>query len=344
GTSFAVVPAVLDSSRLAQYDASVELWRDVLQMLHMLMEQGYWPAKANSRVLSLFWSAQQRFFKGIIIGAKVPEVVRLTNEALGNGEAVVLSLWTTNEGPMNKAQDWKAPDEDQCNDGFLSGPELIMRNFIESQFPADRRFYGRFAWAVDQKASIHARIVELKLPPNPLDDLIDRLGGPQAVAEMSGRSHRRCRDAASGEVRVERRKSARAGPGGTVDSVNLGEQRAFQSGFTSSVSGILIDAERLFATAILDRRSNNEACFCQLDCQCEDRDSYIICHTASVIVVGQTFVLLDISMEADEGASLIVLDYVGNCLPQLRGKLYMLVGGACPSDDRIRREAQAAGL
>ncbi len=37
------------------------------------------------------------------------------------------------------------------------------------------------------KAALLARINSLDLPPNFLDELIDKLGGPANVAEMTGR-------------------------------------------------------------------------------------------------------------------------------------------------------------
>lgn len=49
--------------------------------------------------------------------------------------------------------------------------------------------------SVQLKASILERIEALDLPPNPLDELIDRLGGPSNVAEMTGRKARVVRDA-----------------------------------------------------------------------------------------------------------------------------------------------------
>ena len=45
----------------------------------------------------------------------------------------------------------------------------------------------------------------LDLPPNPLDDLIDRLGGVDNVAEMTGRSGRVLRDGKSGIYRYVKR-------------------------------------------------------------------------------------------------------------------------------------------
>ena len=64
------------------------------------------------------------------------------------------------------------------------------------------------------------------LPLHPLDELLEALGGPARVAELSGRSQRLDRSAQGG-WQVEPRSSGNDGP---ADAVNLREQAAFQSG------------------------------------------------------------------------------------------------------------------
>ena len=44
----------------------------------------------------------QGFFKGLLVAAKVAKAVRLAKDAASNNEAVVLSLWTTNEAAITR--------------------------------------------------------------------------------------------------------------------------------------------------------------------------------------------------------------------------------------------------
>ena len=84
------------------------------------------------------------------------------------------------------------------------------------------------SWAVDGLEALLRRLRELRLPPNPLDELISQLGGPQAVAEMSGRSQRSLKDLSTGLVTRELRKELKLKE--KALSVNVSEQRSFQSG------------------------------------------------------------------------------------------------------------------
>ena len=50
----------------------------------------------------------------------------------------------------------------------------------------------------------------------------------------------------------------------------------------------------------------------------------------------------DMTMEAGEGAQLVVLDDMGNCPPALRGKFYRFAADGYPTSAAIVGEAQAA--
>jgi hypothetical protein len=75
-------------------------------------------------------------------------------------------------------------------------------------------------------------IPHLGLPPNPLDDLIDRLGGPDQVAEMTGRPGRVIRrgDHFVYAKRIVKEKSAAVAASDESERVNLKERREFMEG------------------------------------------------------------------------------------------------------------------
>ena len=87
------------------------------------------------------------------------------------------------------------------------------------------------AWCVNAKAMLLDHIKNMPLPKSPLDDLIDQLGGPGCVAEMTGRRSRvvryRLAKDTDGTLRYESREivagvsvsSASSG----VDSLNIRE-------------------------------------------------------------------------------------------------------------------------
>mmetsp|Transcript_36127 Transcript_36127/g.65502 ORF Transcript_36127/g.65502 Transcript_36127/m.65502 type:complete len:1086 (+) Transcript_36127:39-3296(+) len=68
-----------------------------------------------------------------------------------------------------------------------------------------------------RRAALHAELLSLQLPQHPLDELLDVLGGPAQVAELSGRSHRLVRELGKWQ-KVSRQSN------------NVQEQHAFQAG------------------------------------------------------------------------------------------------------------------
>eukprot|EP00899_Mesostigma_viride_P000110 jgi/Mesvir1/1009/Mv17543-RA.1 len=88
----------------------------------------------------------------------------------------------------------------------------------------------------------------LHLPPNPLDDLKERCGGPSQVAEMTGRSMHLTRDS-EGRVVCQKRVE-----GVSLKLANIAEREAFQAGrkkvaiiSEAASSGISLQADRTVA-------------------------------------------------------------------------------------------------
>ncbi|CAJ1340021.1 unnamed protein product [Effrenium voratum] len=253
GTKFELCTATLGQPEIQQYDAASDLWRDLRQHMELLQDMDMFRDDLSRRLLeSQFWAAQQRFFKGLLVAGKVQKAVELAQLAVQHGEAVVLSLWTTNEAAIQRAG---------LSDTFASGPELTFEQYVQ-QLPTSKGGQ-EMAWAFAAADDLVRRVRALKLPPNPLDDLIDRLGGPSCVAEMSGRSHCSLKDP-TGTVKQLRRGPGRSrkrarelssrerGDRGAGASVNVAEQRAFQSG--AKTCAVITEAASAGISLHSDRR------------------------------------------------------------------------------------------
>jgi len=108
----------------------------------------------------------------------------------------------------------------------LSGPEMILEHFIKTIFLTQDAEGNDIPWAIELKEKLMEDMRELKLPPNAMDELVDLLGGPRRVAEMSGRHHRMKRKKDGSLAYVARSEELRC----SADGMNLVEQEFFQKG------------------------------------------------------------------------------------------------------------------
>eukprot|EP00927_Polykrikos_kofoidii_P060733 TRINITY_DN55655_c0_g1_i1.p1 TRINITY_DN55655_c0_g1~~TRINITY_DN55655_c0_g1_i1.p1 ORF type:complete len:1116 (-),score=156.99 TRINITY_DN55655_c0_g1_i1:99-3446(-) len=221
GLEFNVRPCVTSKSFRKQYDAACAFWASIREILAIISDSQEFRkgCKRNSTgIWREFWSTGQRFFKQLLLCGKVPACVRAAQEALQGKNAVVISMWTT--GSTLKAKPVEDPETAQIVDAVLEGgPRVILERLLRNErlFPTKPRESDEpVEWAVSLVQGAVDNLATLSLPGNPLDTLLDELGGPEAVAEMSGRSFQIVNGA----------RKRRAGG----NSANKLERAAFQAG------------------------------------------------------------------------------------------------------------------
>jgi hypothetical protein len=111
------------------------------------------------------------------------------------------------------------------------------------------------AAAQARKDRVKAAVAAMELPANPLDDLIDRLGGPAAVAEMTGRKGRLVRSASAATVRYEPRNASGVGAGATLEMINVHERGLFLDG--TKLVAVISEAASAGISLHADRRVRN---------------------------------------------------------------------------------------
>ncbi len=203
----------------------------------------------RSRAMSQFYGAQLRFFSLLISTLKIPTAIEEANKALAEGKSVVISLINTNEAAQNREKHKlrsTEPGDDEIPD-YDFGPKEMLVQYVRDHYPVQqyrddvdsagnpikvpvyrkdedgRDIPVLNPEAVRRRDELVKQIErDLHMPDNPLDILIESLGGEKKVAEITGRKERF--DRTTGKF------APRGDPKTPRKEVNLVEMRAFQSG------------------------------------------------------------------------------------------------------------------
>ena len=273
---FTTFEAVLTGEQVGVYNAAAEFMATLKSCLSQALVETRSPGGGpKGQAWKAYWSLHQRFFKLLCVSMKVPVVVQQARKALADGHCVVLGLQTTGES----AESGLELSSGMRVDDFVSTTREMLLQFLRTHFPVHITdvaaanenntpvaiidgvaYYANPAEGgngvsgapqqplgelreheacMQARNLLMARAEALTLPPNFLDELIDKLGGKQAVAEMTGRRGRIVR-MAGGKLAYEARGDARAASGrssagsiasdGDVEGVNLQEKAAFNRG------------------------------------------------------------------------------------------------------------------
>jgi hypothetical protein len=260
GAEFETLQIPLDQQQRIVYDQAVAWWTQMKQTLEQVLDFPLMRVNPpNKMIWRIFWSSHQRFFKELAICAKIPYLAEDAKRMAARDCSIIFGLQSTGDASMQSILEQYKNKEQFPS--LLSSVRAIMINFAQYHFPvapgppeppkvpdppganASLDHYRRYI-LLQREAELVAtlpppqpmpelvakrkefldRIQSMPLPPNPLDDLIDRLGGIDQVSEMTGRPGRIVR------VSPNYFGYSKRGPEDANDRINLVEKRKFMNG------------------------------------------------------------------------------------------------------------------
>ena len=187
----------LTSSQVAVYDQSVAWWQDLITAIKH--EGGKEP-----------YAAHLLFFKTLLAAFKVCHTYDIIDDALCDGQCVVIGLQSTGEASASA-------DAKRGGSGDVSTPHEIALNTLNTVRTIEEKTMETFK----------ERLLKMQLPKHAIDQLM-QVYGADCVAEMTGRVSR-CVPQNDGTMQF-RTRAADCGGDTTVESVNLHELRHFMEG------------------------------------------------------------------------------------------------------------------
>ena len=181
--------------------------------------------KACRYLNSVFWSTHQKLFKMLMVHSKIDYLVKEVTQCLADGCSPVIGLWSTGEASLNRFKDKIHPRI--VTDKICSTVRETLYYFLtvycdpeSNERDPEEQFQLEDATAILHREKLDQLLDELKTinwPASSLELLIERLGGENNVAELSGRSLKQ-RKTAGGYIFCDR------------SSTTLEERDAFMNG------------------------------------------------------------------------------------------------------------------
>lgn len=124
--------------------------------------------------------------------------------------------------------------------------------YLQSRHAYLTELLKRYEAALERKSKILEIIRSMDFPNNPLDDIVDQLGGPDKVAEMTGRRGMLVRASSGKGVTYQARNTKEV----TMEMVNMHEKQLFMDG--KKLVAIISEAGSAGVSLQADRRAANQ--------------------------------------------------------------------------------------
>ncbi|EFN55772.1 hypothetical protein CHLNCDRAFT_51983 [Chlorella variabilis] len=125
GAEFALGYVDVDEVFKVMYDRATSFWTLLWKIVQC--------HPRLKKLQGVFWSANQRFWKQLLMASKVPACALMAKEAMQNGMAVVIGLQSTGEANTDLLKETSGNNFDD----LVSAPRMILEQYIRGHFPLD---------------------------------------------------------------------------------------------------------------------------------------------------------------------------------------------------------------
>ena len=229
GCSFTTVHINMPTELRAGYNLACDFWREVFAFHERVVKrlEDMDDRDVSAIIHRVMFGYHLRFFKAMMMSSKLPYVIAAAKKAMEDGFSPIIAMWSTGGSGLAEAMEQSKesailnPEEEWFESevsSIISAPRQSLMKFLDHYDgeKSERMRQSNFVQLSDiedngyedhkrELAVLKEKLKGLILPGNPLDVLIHELGGPESVAEMSGRTQRQEYDYELGRFRTVER-------------------------------------------------------------------------------------------------------------------------------------------